>query len=252
MANFIVSTNVLTFTATSSTAATDHPASNLALPKCPFRTWRSVGTGTEHIVLNLGAEYTVGAVMLHHGNFTQFDLYTAPASESYTIRADDYSFSKDTDVNRRKYWLTLGTAAVKYIKIDPGSIVAGETYWELGSVVVFGTTVTLGDNPSAPRRIGHRQAHTRVEFAGGGFEINEDGEPYLEYWLESPYWDKRSTATIRGQLFDLLNAGIAAPIGLYENQSDVTKCYLLGRLENPDFNEQYSTFETGIALREYV
>jgi hypothetical protein len=254
MANFQVSTSLLTFDATMDTGseATDRTVSNVELPKCPFRTWRSTDTSTQKIELDLGANSNIDAIMLHNGNFTLFDVEMTPASpKTYVSRATDAPFAVHSDVNRRKSWLSLEYDGQRYIRITPKSIVAGQTYWELGSVIVFGTVVTLADNPSSPRKIGHRQAHTMVEFAGGGFEINEDGEPYVEYWVENPLW-KRRNSTIRSELFSILNAGMAAPIGLYENQADPTKCYLFGRTESPYFNEQYATFEMGIALREYV
>ena len=257
MANFIVSTDLLTYDASMDTGneALYHPVTNIQLPKAPFRTWRSTTTGAQKIEMDFGAERSIAAIMLHHANFAQFDVEKAPTSKTYVSigsQGVNVPLVKDVRIGRRKAWVTVSATSTRYLRLTLENLVAGETYFELGSVIALGTTVTLGDNPSSPRKFGHRQAHTRLEFAGGGFEINEDGEPYLEYWVENPLWDRRSGATIQGQLFDILNAGMAAPIALYENQGDATKCYLFGRLENPDFSEQYVTFETGIALREYV
>ena len=253
MANFQLAGTFRYYTPTAISEVAGRPATNLGLYAYPFRTWRSTAATSGHYVtLDLASKVAIGAVFLNNCNFSTVNVGLADDTAG-PWTTTGYTVALDKRVNRRKMWVPVG-ASWRYVRITPTALAAEATYvtgWELGTCGILDPIVTLADNPAWPFRYMRRQATTRIGYISGGEDVTEDGMPYLEFTLGNPLWRKLGS-TIQSQLFDLINLGPAAPIVLYENAGDTSRCYLVRRVEDVQFEELTTSFAAEIPFREAI
>jgi hypothetical protein len=262
MANFKIGRTMLAYDGTTPVTAdedndADHPASNIAVYKRPFQTWRSDSgsppTTPQDVRLDLATEGDVDALFINNTNFSTVAVATAPSGPgSFTpVSGSPFTIPRDGRVYRRKIWIDINLNNVQYIRLQP-SVPDGSnpTYYEIGAAVAMDSVVTLADNPDmlpwTPQ-----QAATVTNYAGGGFEANEDGKRYLEYQLGNSLW-RRKNSTIMAELLSILDVGPAGCIVLYENLAEADKAYLFQWLTAPLFEEKFATFRAQFDFREPI
>lgn len=147
------------------TAATGYPASNV-LTSSVGKPWRSTSTATQNVDIDLGTARTAPVLTLQGPNTAGCSVsygsgsYTATNAGAQVLALDRHG--------RRKHSLALA-GSVRYIRIVFGGTAPddGADHFELGAVAVFGSTLTLPENPLLGAEASARYPQTRIELPNG-------------------------------------------------------------------------------------
>ena len=254
MARFKIATTFLPFTVSLPAGGTEQaasPASNLMLYQYPHRTWRSTTLGAERVVLDLGAALVIKAVLQIHTNYTSSTIRIADnaAITTNVVNLGAATILRDRRVNHYQEWRDLESNALsrRYVEVIPGSVLAGETYYELGSIAVFSAVTTMAQNPGFPRWV-REEPTTRLPFEGGGEDVNRNGPGFLVYDFGQATWKTLNGA--RATLQDILDVGTAGYFALWENAGDASQAYVFRRLGAMPFTESFAMFEMSTTVWE--
>src|SRR5688572_27400569 len=199
-------TRFQSYTATASTEAVDHPATNVALHRWPLRDWRATTGVGAYVQLDLGAAVNVGAYFVDDTNITSLIIEDAStAGGSYTVRSTT-TMNVDRRCNRRKGWLAT-TTALRHIRLRAAALASGETVARIGTVAVMlaADIVTMAQNPGHPQ-FRPALAEDVLELPGGTRDVNtESSRSRVEYVLGQQLW--RVASGVLGQVQDAYHAG---------------------------------------------
>jgi hypothetical protein len=237
MGGMKVGSVLLPYTAAGTTAATDHPASNVGLARYWRRTWRTTAVGGS-LTLTFPSAKIPKAVYLNGANFP-----------TATILGSGVTVAQDTRVARRRHgWFDFpanATSASTLVITPGGTPDGGAGYYELGAVAVFDTVVELSDSPDFPRWT-PRQGRTVTTFPSQGREVNTEGPIYLEWTIGNEDFPR---AAIVDELLDLIGAG-SGPVVIWENRGPTQHAYLFDRLDDPSVQEKVVTIATELTFVE--
>lgn len=232
-------------TVSASEEATNHPATNATLFPKPWRTARSTTTTSPWtITIDFGAAVTPPGYFVHNANFSQFK---AQVSVNGTTWVDLYSggtpqaLGTDDRVSpRRKQWYPSSAFTGvawnhRYFRLQAQLLDSGATYFELGALAVPQAVTNMTRNWGPPD-FTPKEPITRLAYPGGGSEGNVEGRPYMAFDLTFGPNFKDALP----QLHTLRTIGQDLPFLMNENRGDPTHVYILKRVAEVKFTEQFA------------
>jgi len=227
-------------TITASEEATGHPATNVGVFTKFRRTARSTTTTDPWIVVcDFGATTTIAGIFLNNSNFQFALVATSPNGTTWTEVGTFSNLIDDRVQPRRKIWIpNSGWTASRYYRIRATTLLAGETYFELGTMA-FPSPISGMTRNFAPPRWTPREPITWLDYAGGGNEINVEGPDLMSYDLQfGP-----SVPAAMTQQMQLRGVGQGLPFFYFENRGDMTKAYILKRRGEVTVQEQVGVLQ---------
>ena len=201
------------------------------------------------LVLDAGAAAAPLALFVDNVNFPTLQIeYSADCVSWSNLGTNTIAF--DYELGRRKAWIAIAPGSVRYFRLTPsGTLDDGDTLIRMGTVLLITTVLTLADNPAEPvTRI--IPAVSRLTYAGGGGELNDEGHPRFECTLSSDVFI--TPATVIPQIGQLLAVPPSSPIVMFRNQNETQYAYCLQRVSaETQVTERYNTGTFGpITLSE--
>jgi hypothetical protein len=239
---------------TATTAQPGFPASNVGLITRPARVWRSTtagGTHTERLTFDLGTTQAVAAVVIQDVTGpTQLRIEAGNDNSTWPTNLGLITIPTDQRTNVKKLWQDTAFSA-RYVRISAESLGA-TTFVEIGTILILVTVRTWTDPIGAPLTWIIQQAATKITYEGGGGEINQDGPPYLRGAPGNPEFLYQN-ATVRTDVFTLVNVGKGSPVVWYDNLGDTSQ-FVIGQRDTDDVSVARGlvTFDASIAIEEYV
>lgn len=243
------------FGATATNAATTHPVSNVLLSSKWRRTVRSTSTGAWTLDIDFGAATPLDGLLLHNTNFAKVLLAKSDDASTwtnlYSAAVDVLTDDRVGPPTRRKVWLPasgwLSAFNSRYLRITPSVADAGATYWEIGAVA-FPVLENMTRNWGVPFTWTPVEPATRLEYVGGGSEVNVEGPPRLRFQLQGGPWATDALPQLRR----LRALGQDGAFFLYENRGNAAHAYLLKRVTDTTFAERAAWFEASWDFEECV
>jgi hypothetical protein len=233
-------------TATGTQEATNHPATNAVLFPKPWRTWKSTTTADGWtLTLDFGAAVAPPGFFLNNGNFAVLKAAVSPNGTTWSelYSGGGVSFGVDDRVQpRRKQWYPASGWLLpwnhRYFRLQAFTCDAGATAFELGAIAVPQALTTMTRNFGPPEWT-PREPLTRLPYAGGGSEGNVEGRTLMAFDLV--YGPNFKDAI--GQLHALRAIGQDLPFLYIDNRGDPTHSYILKRVAEVKFSEQYAALQ---------
>lgn len=164
--------NIATLTAT--TSELGYPVGNLLTPQIR-RPWRSVGTGTQTLDIDLGAVVVNPVIAVQGCNVAAFTVSHGSAAYT-TVALGARSTAEDRHGTRRLSVPLSGS--VRYIRlVTTGLPSDAAPYWWAGALYVFGDTTLLPDNPLLGSEANPLYPQTRVDLPNGQRIVFDRGAP---------------------------------------------------------------------------
>lgn len=233
--------------------ATTHPVANVLAPTKWRRTARSTSISAWNLDIDFGAATPLDGLFLHHCNFGKVMLAASNDASAWTnlyaAATDVLTDDRCAPPVRRKVWLP-GSAWTspfnhRYLRITPSVADAGAPFWEIGAVA-FPVLENMTRNWGTPFAWTPVESVTRLEYAGGGGEVNVEGPTRVRFTLQGGPW---ATAAL-SQLTRLRALGQDGAFFLYENRDDRSKAYLLKRVSDTTVAERVITFDAAWEFEE--
>lgn len=237
--------------ATGSSAAAGHPASNAPDVDHQFRTWLATTGVGANLVLDYGAASQTAALLITNTNMATVGVeYSLNGSAWTTVSGSPFTINEGR-TGRRNAWLDLtGVSALsQYIRLTAASLAAGETATKIGAVgsMLAANILTMSDCPAWPYQYAIRLPVTSFTTQGGAFDVNEEGEPYIELAMRNPAWLKQATPLAE---FRRLQNIRTRTIAVFENMGHTEDAYFMKRTSDIEYTDNFRTFEAAVAFRE--
>ena len=154
-------------------AATGYPASNITQQSCG-RPWRSTSAAAQNLDIDLGTTRTAPTLCVQGVNAATCTVSYGSASYT-TTSAGTQGLSRDRH-GRRKHSLAL-TGSVRYIRLVFGGSSPDDAaaFFEVGSVYVFSTALTLPQNPLLGSDANPSLPQTLIQLPNGNEFVVERG-----------------------------------------------------------------------------
>lgn len=223
----------VTYTATASSAATDQPATNVALVSKPKRRWKANATGTgEYLQLDLGATppALVGLFLDRVDAATVLVQESDSAGSGYSTLTT-LTINQDKRVgNRRKGYFVLPTTK-RYHRLSAATFPSGLDTFAIGTAHLQAAAglETMTQNPGRPT---WQTLWPKTEVRDETQQllgVNDEGDPRIVYNLSSDTWVNSRGAF--DQVLRAANVGPAGTIMLFENFGQSQHAYLLHPVE---------------------
>ena len=247
---FLLGTTLWTFTASASSSAPDHPASNAAMIERPFETWEAnTGDASPYVVLDMGTARLPRALVLNNLGFGDVSLEAGADGVSFPDFITLQSVPFNARVRRSMIFLDLlglMTTARRYLRVGCFTFTSAPF---IGSAVIVGSMADMVRNWGRSIDWTPKMAATRLGMVGGGApQINREGRFFLEYQLQGGPWLRDAMA----QLLELHAVQAGVPFVMYENRDDKSQAYLLQRETDVTFSERKVTFEAPWTFSEFI
>lgn len=174
----ILHTGPLTLSALAATSAESaYPSSNLLTPAIR-KPWRSTSTATQNIDIDLGSAIANPVICLQGCNASSLTVSYGTASYT-TVSLGALSTAQDRHGTRR---LSVSIpASARYVRlVFSGTPSDAAAYWWGGALYVFGSTLTLPDDPLLGSEANARYAQSRLELPNGNRIIIDRGAPRMQ------------------------------------------------------------------------
>lgn len=171
----ILRTGTQTVSALATTSAeAAYPASNLLLPAIR-RPWRSTSTASQNVDIDLGSAIANPILCLQGGNASSITVSYGTASYT-TVSLGALATAQDRHGTRR---LSVSIpASARYVRLAfSGTPADAAAYWWGGALYVFGSTLTLPDDPLLGSEVNARYPQSRVELPNGNRITIDRGAP---------------------------------------------------------------------------
>lgn len=229
--------------------AANHPAANLLTFTKWARTAQSTTTTTGWtVIFDFGVAVAPPGFFLNNLNFGL--LKAAVSTTGVGSWVELYSGSgigtltDDRVSPRRKAWFpSSGWATTwnhRYLRLQGFSLDASETAFSLGAAAFPSPVANMVRNWAPPDFI-PKEPITRLAYAGGGGEGNVEGRTLMAFDLQYGPNFKDGLA----QLHTLRALGQDVPLFLYENRGDLSHAYILKRVAEVRFGEQFAALTAG-------
>lgn len=237
------------------TTVADRPVTNVELYQYQLRTFRSATTGTadSRVIGDFTTAKTVRHFGLYNANFTNVQVEVADNTGFSTnyFNHGTFTLNKSRPTGRYQLWQAIsGPLNRRYVRFTPSAPVSGATFYEIGALGMFDGITELIESPGWPKQYTVRQAQTRTAYVSGGEDVTEDGVRYVEMTFHKETWRRQSG--VQAQLFDILDAGMSAPIFIHENLGDSSATWITRRTTDVEFQERYVVFNAEITFRECI
>lgn len=232
---------------TGSEEATNHPATNAGIVAKWRRTARSTTlTSPWTLTFDFGTTVTPPGFFLNNANFGTLKAAVAsssggPWTELYpsgiSLRADDRVPPRRKGWYPASEWAASWTS-LRYFRLQASAPDSGETSFALGTAA-FPSPVNPMTRNWAPPEFTPREPLTRLPYPGGGSEGNVEGPTLVAFDLVYGPNFKDQLA----QLHTLRALGQDVPFFMYENRGDLAHAYVLKRIAEVRFSEQYAALQ---------
>lgn len=131
-------------TATASSAAAGYAATNV-LTSAVGRPWRSTGTGSTTLIIDLGSSKAVAGIAVNHINASSVTVHADNSATPTTARG---TLTSHADEQGRRKGLLAFSATVRYLMLTfSGTPTDAAAYWTAGAVYVFSAAGALPRDP---------------------------------------------------------------------------------------------------------
>lgn len=167
---------------TATSAAAAYPASNLALTAVR-RSWRSTSAAQQQITLDLGAVKGVASVWVQGANCSALSVEQSANGSAWSA-VGVLTCYEDRGQSRRRGYLAVGPAT-RYLRltIAAGVPLDGATFWELGTVYLFGIAETA-ISPLWGYRVRHEFPQIESKLNNGQQVVASTGPSYAVITLD--------------------------------------------------------------------
>lgn len=251
-------------TASASTAATNHPATNVLTTTRPRRTWRStVATDGQYVDLDFGAAKMVDRIFVNNCNAGTIQIQASANGSSWTTVQAATAVPQDTRLRdgggryRGKGVFSVFSPAInhRYLRFLFGTVLAPSPgYFQLGAIVCMENTLISQAYFGAPEPWTPLEPRTELPYRSGGGEVNLEGPAYLGFRLVGTLAGGRWREEARPDVFTLKDVPIGSPIYFEENAGNPAHAYLLKRIQDISFAEYGGPrgFEAPLVFEECI
>lgn len=202
-------------------AAAEHPVTNLQTYTRWRRTYRTTDDTPVRIEMQIPSiGPTVAGIYLHHANFDSVLVEACDDGVSW-VTVDTYALALDEELNRRKL-LIDDPIAHAFIALTPADLVSGAEYVELGAVALCAELVEMTQGPERPGRT-IAEAVTRLDYRGGGFELNGEGPPRVALGMSGRWIEERAGADLQALIGTTKNTPLLIDEGDHASHVSIVK-----------------------------
>ena len=264
MGGQFLATAFVPYAATTSSASTDHPVSNVTQIMRPFMTWRpTTPDSTQWVVCDFTNPQTLDGVYLHHLHATSVTVEGSANGSSWPSFGT-FPIAYDPWRNRRAAYLRLTGFTYRFLRIsllpaafpesDPdwvGSSESGDIgTFEIGVLAPVASVIALDQlRVQRPFKVLQRSGDQSQSYVSGGFEVQGISRPWVELALalEGP----RTAALTALGLFDTSPA--AQPVLFVDTLRGTVGAYLTRRMTDDETVESFAlASRSTLGLREAI